>query len=402
MGWGAISRRTVAAACLIGGLATAGGLLAQPTGLDDKALAFRRDLLDLIDKSELLLNGAPAQGELLKMLRQARADVEAIPAEQFIELAPALGNQMAQLNRLTATLERRLAEDRGARPAVKSAAFPSASYPNVSWSFLIDAFGEDEDDVPGGDPESADEGDVCSLANAPSANTQFSLVNLSLVAEAARDTADRLCSFFLGVLAGGNGSLACIVTDILFLIERGIVDNELLCSDNVQAAEVTGSYNRIGHLHDDLDSAKSNLTSRLDTAETNLTAEVNFNEALLLDLDADLVAHDQNLTARANTIDSTLDAQAQFLVEFRQENLRVRIERFLAAANAAPLASFQLPEAFGGFLEEVRDVVAEALANEPPSGSAAGFFQKGEQRFSAGEYKRALDDYAKAYRAAAR
>lgn len=387
------------------GVAAPRGVAAESPG----GAELRLDLDRLIDASESLAAGNPV---ISSSLDRARAQLAAVPDEEFSTLAPLMGGEVARLVRVLAAARASLvaeaarSEASGALgPVIRSTvpAFPSAPYPDVGWDFLIQSFS----DVPGGD-DSGSDGGFCSLATAPSANQQFTFLNLSLVAEGARDVADRICNQFGAIVVGGtNLSLACIITDILFLVERGILDNELLCSGNVQAAEVTGSYNRTDHLHDDLAAAETNLTGRIDGAEARLTSEVDVNEAATRDLDADLVDHDVNLSERADQIDGALDAQSQFLVDFRRLSLRLRIARYLAATKtggAKPMSAFQLPEAFGGFLEEVRDVAAEAIDNSLARGSqvarAQRLLARGDHFSNRGFYKRAAEKYGRAFRAA--
>lgn len=388
---------------------------------------IRRDFFELLDQYAAFASSSPANRELLRSLADSREQLLQVPEAEWVATAPFFETRIRQLLRATREVNNQLQSVTLASASSSIPAFPSAPYPTVNWDFLVEAFGDDEGDVPGGGDDSGGDGGVCTLASSPSPETQFTLLNLTLITEGLRDTASRLCTFFLGVLAGGNGSLFCIITDILFLIERGIYDNIMLCSALVEKAEVKGSYKRLEHLHGDLEvaetsvttsinTAQTNISTRLMTAETNLlnqiaaatsrlTAEANANEALILDLDSDLMLHDLNLTDRASQISGQIDATTQFILDFQEENLHQLIEENLSTSDVNPIASFQLPEAFDGYLEVVREVVNDLLTEAAGAGllirKATRHFQDGDSFFSAQMYKDAYGAYGDAYRAAA-
>lgn len=395
----------LAAICL---LAVAGPAPAAVTS--EPSAQLREDLNAMVDEYAALVGRVPVHSELLLSLESARESLAFVPEEQFAAAAPALGPKVAELRRVIGRLRQARAEalaSARATPGSRSSspAFPAAPYPDLEWNFFIEAFGDDPDDAPGDDVDSGSDAGVCSLATVPNAAQQFTFLELALIGEAARDTARRLCDQIVVVLgAGANVALVCIATDILFLVVEGIKDNELLCSANVEAAEVTGTYNRLEHLHDDLAQAEAALTARIDTAESNLTAEIDVNEVLLADLDGDLVAHDLNLSSRADQIDGELDAQAQFLRDFQAEVLRLEIEAQLASRDQGIPARFMLPQALGGLLEEVRQVVATAIANTLAAGervlNAEDFFAEADARLAEGAFEDAYEGYGRAYRQA--
>jgi hypothetical protein len=159
----------------------------------------------------------------------------------------------------------------------------------------------------------------------------------------------------------------------------------------------------LGHLHTDLADAETSLTSEINANQTlieGVDADLAAHDA---NIDGDLAAHDANLTSRANTIDDTLALQADFLLAFREENLRHHIEANLASMSE-PVADFVLPESVGGHLERVREIVEETLGNAAAAGlrtgSAAQHFAQGDQALNRGDYVKAYHSYSLAYRAA--
>jgi hypothetical protein len=227
-------------------------------------------------------------------------------------------------------------------------------------------------------------------------------MNLAIVVEAVRDSAARLCGMVEDANAGLG--LACIITDVLHAVEQGLVRNEKLCGDLMIEAEVTASYERIGHLHGDLEVTESDLTSELNAAETAMGLALDANRLLLVDLDEDLQAHDGELTRRADIIDDLLADQQQFLVEYREENLRNHIEARLSESDHKPIGFFLLPEAHGGRLEFVRDVVEDILNDARADGrnvnQAEKLFQQAEDARATGAYKQAYELYGRSYRSA--
>jgi hypothetical protein len=91
----------------------------------------------------------------------------------------------------------------------------------------------------------------------------------------------------------------------------------------------------------------------------------------------------------------------QAAAQARDAMLRVSIEQALARGER--LSSLYLPEAFGGALERVREVVVEELdrnrAAELNTGRAQTLLEKGDQKRQDQHYRVAFDAYAEAYQA---
>ena len=94
------------------------------------------------------------------------------------------------------------------------------------------------------------------------------------------------------------------------------------------------------------------------------------------------------------------------LLAFQDMDLRLAIEASLASEGNKNIASFLLPEAFGGALELVREIVSESIQAAIDAGfdvkNAEMVLSWGDARFAAGDYAGAYDRYASAYRDAAK
>jgi hypothetical protein len=155
---------------------------------------------------------------------------------------------------------------------------------------------------------------------------------------------------------GGNLSFIMVALSHLFsiwdLIDVIIQD----VSSNSTGAEVTASYYRIDHLNTDIEIAQDSINSHI------------------------------------------VDFQI-----WKALSLRTRIEINLSGHgdHPHPIAIFQLPSQFGGYLELARDIVQETITNMQSAGEnvyqAQMFFDRGNEEFLAGHYKRAFNWYSKSY-----
>jgi hypothetical protein len=371
-------------------------------------MTFREQVYSMIDDYQELLALTPANQETIRLLNDARVQMDAYSDEEFEVLAVELGEPIGRLR--TLIQDQNFMNPRPAPPQVPllvpgddPAEFPNAEYPNVGWDFGLVAYAADPLQ-PTGNVLGAGIG-LCNQAMAPDPGSQFIQLNLTLAAEAIRDTASRVCGAIEDApLPFSLIALACIVTDVAYLVVRGVYDNNALCSSFMTEAEIRGSYWRVAHIHNDLATAETTLLTRLGTAQSRLTTELNQNQTLLESLDTALFAHDQNFTARADLIDGLLDGHEQILLDFREENLRNHIERRLSESDYKPVTFFLLPDASGGQLDNVHLIVAETLSDAASTGvnikQAEMFFGRAEEARAGQDFKDAFDYFGKAYRAA--
>jgi len=81
------------------------------------------------------------------------------------------------------------------------------------------------------------------------------------VAKGVWSIASRGCDETIVVLGeGGNLSLACIAADAILFIAEAVLEDFFFCDDAVNAAEIEGSYERLGHLHGDMDALQADVT----------------------------------------------------------------------------------------------------------------------------------------------
>ena len=363
---------------------------------------LRQDLERMVVEYQEIIKFVPVQPEIAALLKEARDHLAVVPDRDLEAFAPELEASVAQL-RMAAAAFRVAMSSQSEAAVLKSSGLPGAEYPTVNWTFLIDSF-ESSDDIPD-DAGDTSVTDWCSVATNPTPSQLFSFLNIDIAAEALRDTADRLCSF-IGSFAvgGGNLSLICIVSDLVYMVQKSIKENWFLCGAVMGEAELRATFERVGHVHDDLATAEANLSGDMTTAETAVLGELAENMGFIWDLDADLMAHDLKLTEKAAQVDAALDAHWDALVDFRRQSLRHHIEQRLSEADHGAVALFFLPEFAGGYLETVRDIVDETIAKAAAAGhnirQARDLFSAGDDDLIAHEFKQAFDLYGRAYRSA--
>lgn len=67
--------------------------------------------------------------------------------------------------------------------------------------------------------------------------------------------------------AGGNTSLLCIPVDLVLFAARVILDEIANCDGDIDSAEIEGTYDRVGHLHTDVEVLQSTVDTLLDMVE---------------------------------------------------------------------------------------------------------------------------------------
>ena len=204
-------------------------------------------------------------------------------------------------------------------------------------------------------------------------------------------------------ILGENGSLACVPLAIAADVANGFFDTATFCAGEVTANQVDGNFNRLQHIHDDLDGAittivnnnNANTNTIVNNDNTNTTTIVNndnVNRVLIVNNDnANLVTSINNANANKN--------------ELRDLILRTQIEADLAMPDSgAAVALFETPNANGGYLDLVMTIVTQTLANVQAAGgsisNAQPFLSDANAAKAAGSFKTAYSLYRKAYKAA--
>ena len=108
----------------------------------------------------------------------------------------------------------------------------------------------------------------------------------------------------------------------------------------------------------------------------------------------------------ANTIDERLDTILSDTADLQALSLRTAIERALADPSQPSIGLFALPAVQGGYLELVAEIVTDTLNNHRDAGQGIGNAEatlaSANEAYAAGQFARAYDEYAKAYRDAVR
>ncbi len=255
------------------------------------------------------------------------------------------------------------------------------------------------------------------------------------VAEGVRDGASRLCGQVAVVAGfGANTSSACIISDGVYLAAKIINYGLHYCNDKIDAAEQSAAYERLTHLHTDLETSIANDTANTSTilAQVNantatITGAVSASEAAIINNDnvnkALIVSNDNankveiiaNSDANKTTIVNNDNANTATIanaitaakIELRDLILRTQIEADLSQNEGnSPVALYETPTANGGYLDLVQTIVTQTLAGIQAAGggisNAQQFLTKADAAKAAGQFKSAYDLYRKAYKAAAK
>lgn len=374
---------------------------------------FRADLINFVrayQDAARLVGPGPAQkfnGIEEQLLR--------LPPEQLNIIRSGL-TDLKKLNGATRKLENAVAESKmrgdsnvsqNAEITRNAADFPDADYPSCGTTKVDDAIIDASDTA-------------------------------LFVAEGIRDVASRACGQVVVVLgAGGNGNAACIVTDAVYLAAKIINYGLHYCNDKIDEAEQSATYDRLGHLHSDLENSvandnanatgiisndntnKNTLLTNIASAKTDIITNDNNNKTAIITNDninkdtivtndnANKTAIINNDNANKDTIVTAIEnAKTTIIVNAnanKDELVRLQIAADLAEAdNATSVAVYMLPAVKGGYIELVRTIVVHAITNLAGSSisQANAFLVQADAFKAAGDYKKAYAFYRKAYKSA--
>jgi len=262
------------------------------------------------------------------------------------------------------------------------------------------------------------------------------------VAEGVRDAASRACGQVAVVLGeGGNGNLACIATDAIYLAAKVVNYGLHYCNDKIDGAEQGATYERLGHIHTDIESSVANdnsnktaiinndntnttsITGAVTTATSTITANDNTNKTAIITNDntntANIIANSNankgdviiNANTNTTTITTAISNAQTTIVNNANANatmlrdliLRTQIEADLASTDGSAFVALYLtPGAKGGYLELVRSIVVQTIANIGGANTAQAnaLLAKGDAYKTAGDYRSAYSFYRQAYKKA--
>lgn len=374
---GLASRITLA---VLGALLCVNGLQAQEK---EEVSAYeveqlRADLLETVDAYHDLASATALGSVNLAVIESARKRIENASPE---DLAALKISDLALVKSTAQELQSRVAQRsrHGISNRTASVLAGGEDLPSAAYSFC----GSDRQD------------------SAVAAASEAAL----FVAETVREEASRACDETIVVLGeGGNGSLVCLVTDAIYIVAKATNQALAFCDGDIDSAEIEGSYDRLAHIHSNLETSIANdnsnttaINSNVDAAEAAIIANDNANRAAII----------ANDNANRDAIIANANANKN---ELRDLILRTQIEADLATAdNAVPLALYLTPGSVCsggqcGRLDLVREVVARTLANIQASGESIGGAQKvleqGDALMASGQFKAAYQAFRKAYKTA--
>ncbi len=254
--------------------------------------------------------------------------------------------------------------------------------------------------------------------------------------------ASRLCDQVVVVLGeGGNTSVLCVIVDGALTVAETIFNGVMFCENDIDSAEINGSYRRLAHIHDDIaslqssgDSTKTDIVNNDNGNKTEIEANDNNNRDAVINNDnsnrnlviansnsnRDIIVSNDNTNrnqiisndnsnrdaiinndnANRNQIIANDNANRDMIISM---SLRLAIEHSLTGSNGSPVALFQLP-APAGYLDLVRSIVRQAIDNLRAYGQGVGtaesFYSQAVASTAAGSYKDAFRRYQQAYQQA--
>ena len=219
------------------------------------------------------------------------------------------------------------------------------------------------------------------------------------IADTIRDFSQDACK---EDILGENASLACIPLDALAVIADAIDEAIHFCDDDLTGSVIDTSYTGIADVYANLLTIGKSLDSHVTTANTDVDTNIT---AANTDIDT-------NIKAANTDIDNKITTQVQAAVTSLQAtqaanqalNMQLAIESELLQAGSGGLGSFELPAAYGGYLELTRQIVVNTIQKFQAAGQSVGSAQTslslGDAALATNDYKSAFTYYKNAYRLA--
>jgi len=214
----------------------------------------------------------------------------------------------------------------------------------------------------------------------------FLLLLDTLDAEGQRGVTTKICKKLASLEAAPETlSQVCLASNLALLAARSIHDLVIQCDPTLDPASVDGSAERFDQLRSDVAGMKAGVQESVRAARRDLTQAMT------------VVAGHVSEVSSINTMSLQDSIRAG-----HEDTLRLEIEKALESGK--PYGMLYLPQAHGGQLEIVRNIVIETIQNvvasgETPNGANAKL-AAGDGQFTKGHYKRAFQLYSEAYVAA--
>ena len=374
---------------------------------------LRSKLLELVDTvkeySDLLL---PDNPEFAGKLDAARKQFEQYSPQQLNTLRAALNpaEMNARFGEARATLE----QYRPALESIRQEKRQRSKLQQPGGMLQIESAGLPDREGP--DP-------VCD-ALVGSGRISFALNTAAdaifIAAAGVRAVASRGCNQVLVALGeGGNTSSLCIIVDGVYYVAVAVRAKLTGCDSDYTGRTVDANFSRLGHIHTDLENSVANdntnktaIINNDNTNTTNIIANANANKGdVIINANSNTttittaISNAQttivnNDNANKNTIVANDNANATML---RDLILRTQIEADLASTDGSAFVALYLtPGAKGGYLELVRSIVVQTIANIGGANTAQAnaLVAKGDAYKTAGDYRSAYASYRQAYKKA--
>src|ERR1051326_2268025 len=250
-------------------------------------------------------------------------------------------------------------------------------------------------------PDRADADSVCSALIGPGAPSSALIISLDavyLVAAGVRAGLSRGCNQVLVALGeGGNSSLACIAADVVFYAAQAVRNKVAACENDYTRRTVDANFDRLGPNPADLESSIANDNTNTTAIITNANANKG---DVITNANSNTTTITTAISNAQTTIVNNANANATML---RDLILRTQIEADLASTDGSAFVALYLtPGAKGGYLELVRSIVVQTIANigGTNTGQANALLTKGDAYKTAGDYRSAYASYRLAYKKA--
>jgi hypothetical protein len=213
----------------------------------------RTQLLNLIDTLQELGPIGPPGVIDSDRLQRARVQIEQMPPAQLAKIAQAIVplNFASRLTRAQSTVadySNSLADKKlgGVTKLVDTAPFPVAS------GLCTSANGTDVNRIPTGVVLAADV--------------------VYFVAEGVKDAASDACNQVAVVLGeGGNGSLACEITDAIYVVAHAVDEGIHFCDDDLTGAVIDANYARLDYINTNLNGVDTDITHGFTSVGTQIS-----------------------------------------------------------------------------------------------------------------------------------
>lgn len=168
-------------------------------------------------------------------------------------------------------------------------------------------------------------------------NGRFTAVTLASVdlayfaAETARDIAKDACLETLIVLGeGGNTSLACTITDAIYIVAHAVWEAAHFCNEEFTDATVDANYDRLEHIHGDLEASVTNDN----TNKTTIVNNDNSNKTMIIaEIDAKATAISSQIDSGTTNILNKIESKGNDIINNDNTNRTLIINNDNTNAN---------------------------------------------------------------------